>query len=145
MPAPKLQRQRTDKPARGEWQQLEPLETIILPDLDEIQMPPFCEEWPYTAVKYWESWRESPVTARWTEDDIAFAVDTISQFASTSQMKKGSGGVPLAASEMRLRMESLGLTPEGRRKGRILLPEEDTPEEAENVTKLEDRKLPEAV
>lgn len=139
---------RNRKPARGDWVQLEPLRAVVLPDLYDITLPLLCEEtgWPYTAREYWESWRVSPVTARWTRDDIAFAIDTISQFAATTRMTKGTGGVPLAASEMRLRMESLGLTPEGRRKGRLLLPEEDTPEEAEHESSNGDgRKLPEAV
>lgn len=139
---------RNRKPARGDWTQLDPLDQPVLMPLDEIDLPVLCEEsgWPYTARKYWDSWRISPVTAKWTEDDIALAIDTISQFAATTRMVKGSGGVPLAASEMRLRMESLGLTPEGRRKGRYLLPEEDTPEEEPHESGTDGgRKLPEAV
>lgn len=147
--APRHGRSRGKKPARGDWVQLEPLDHPVLIPLEDIDLPMLCEEggWPYTARKYWESWRVSPVTAKWTEDDIALAIDTISQFAATTRMTKGSGGVPLAASEMRLRMESLGLTPEGRRKGRLLLPEEDTPEEAESDSGngSSERKLPEAV
>lgn len=146
---PRLQRNRNAKPARGDWVQLEPLDHPVLPELDEIDLPLHCQEtgWPYTAKMYWESWRESPVTIKWSRDDIAFAIDTISQFANTTQLVKGSGGVPLAASEMRLRMESLGLTPEGRRKGRWLLPDE-TPEEAESASSNghhKERKLPDAV
>lgn len=129
-------RARGKTPIRGDWERLDPLKSPIIPALDEIDLPLLCQEsgWPYTAKKYWDSWRESPVTARWSNDDIAFAVDTISQFAATTQMTKGTGGVPLAASEMRIRMESLGLTPEGRRKGRILLPDEDTPEEEQHAS-----------
>lgn len=146
--APRMGRSRNKKPARGDWVQLEPLDHPVLIPLDEITIPKLCEEegWPYTARKYWESWRISPVTAKWTEDDIALAIDTICQFAATTRMTKGTGGVPLAASEMRLRMESLGLTPEGRRKGRLLLPEEDTPEEEQHDGSTDGgRKLPEAV
>lgn len=146
--SPKMGRNRNAKPIRGDWVTLEPLKKPIIPELEELDLPALCEEggWPYTAKLYWESWRESPVTARWSKDDIAFAIDTICQFAATTRMTKGTGGVPLAASEMRLRMESLGLTPEGRRKGRILLPEEDTPEEdTAHDAGSKVRKLPEAV
>lgn len=145
--SPKQNRARGKKPIRGDWVTLEPLKGPVLMPLDEIDLPLLCEEtgWPYTARKYWDSWRESPVTAKWTADDTALAIDTISQFAATTRMTKGSGGVPLAASEMRLRMESLGLTPEGRRKNRYLLPEEDTPQEADDSAGSSDRKLPEAV
>lgn len=145
-PAPKFNRARDKKPARGDWVTLEPLESPVIPELNDLPLPGDCEEWPYTARRYWDSWRDSPVTSRWADDDIALAIDTISQFAATSILRKGSGGVPLAASEMRLRMESLGLTPEGRRKNRILLPEEDTPDEAE-VTDINTKKrgVPEAV
>jgi len=123
-PPPKTNRQRREAPKRGDWVTLEPLAGPVLPALDELPVPDGLAEWPVNAARYWNAWRESPVTAKWSEDDIALAIDTIDHYARTSMFKKGDGGVPLPASEFRLRMESLGLTPKGRRDNRYLLPEE---------------------
>lgn len=119
--SPKLNRQRKQAPARGDWKQLEALLRPLIPDLDEIPVPDICGEagWPYTSKMYWSSWRKSPVTALWTEDDVALAIDTI-----TAHAEAASGGRGAPPSEIRLRMESLGLTPKGRTDRRLLLPEE---------------------
>ncbi len=119
-PAPKLNRQRRQSPVRGDWVQLKPLAGPVLPILDDIPSPGSCEgEWPYTSRMYWDAWRESPVTATWTADDKALAIDPISAHAEAA-----SGGRGAPPAEIRLRMESLGLTPKGRRDSRLLLPDE---------------------
>lgn len=146
-PAPKLNRQRRGAPVRGDWVQLEPLTETVLMDLDEIPAPDACEgKWPYTSKLYWEAWQKSPVTAKWTEDDIALAIDTICAHAEAAC---GGRGAPPA--EIRLRMESLGLTPKGRRDNRYLLPEESPPAEvhplpsAPGGTQVPARSIPEAI
>lgn len=150
-PAPKLNRQRRGAPARGDWVQLEPLDGPVIPDLSELPIPNGLDEWPTNAARYWNAWRESPVTAKWTEDDIALAIDTIDHYARTSMFSKGDGGVPLPASEFRLRMESLGLTPKGRKDNRYLLPDEAEHAEVhalsdhEPAGSIPDRQLPEAI
>lgn len=115
-PAPKFNRQRSKAPTRGDWIRLSPLEAPVLPDLDEFEAPKDYEQelapdgqpqvrvWPTRTRFMWDSWRVAHVTALWSSDDIAMAVDTIYLHATGAQGK---------AAEIRLRMESLGLTPKG--------------------------------
>lgn len=122
--APKQNRARSNAPARGEWARLEPLAAAILPELDTFA-PPYdfdrnAAAWPAGTRMLWDAWREDPVTQTWNASDRAFAVDTISLHATSGTSK---------ANEIRIRMESLGLTPKGRRDLRLLLPEEEAPAE----------------
>lgn len=66
----------------------------------------------------WEAWMEDPATALWNKGDLAFAIDTIYLHATGASGK---------SAEIRLRMESLGLTPKGRADRRLLLPDEPVP------------------
>lgn len=103
-PAPKETRRRRNVPARGEWVDLAPLEAPVLQELPE---PLFADEvWRPETVAMWESWRQDPVTALWSPADVAFALDTIRLH---NEMTASS------ASELRLRMGALGLTPAGKR------------------------------
>lgn len=103
-PAPKDPgaRRRRNEPARGEWVDLEPLAEPVLPELPPLE----GEEWPENTRSTWEAWRRDPVSAQWTPADVAFALDTILLHA---------GMTPSNASEVRLRMDALGLTPKGKR------------------------------
>lgn len=141
--APKHNRVRRGAPVRGDWIDLEPLDEFVIPELDELDPPSNCEGvWPPTSRRYWESWRLSPVTAKWEPDDLAFAVDTI-----TGHAEAAMGGRGIAPSEIRLRMESLGLTPKGRIDRRYRLPAEAESAEVTPILSIadSDRIIPEAI
>jgi hypothetical protein len=139
-PAPKTQRQRRATPALGDWVRLEPLEKGHLPELDEFELTHLGEvvPWPMRTRLLWVSWMEDPATALWNTADLAYAVDTIYLHAVDANTK---------ASEIRIRMESLGLTPKGRADRRLLLPDETPPDDGEviEVLKPPERTLPAAV
>lgn len=116
--APAENRRRRNVPMRGEWVDLEPLEAPVLPELPEGEWRP---DWTPETVELWEAWRADPVTAQWSPSDVAFAVETI--------MLRNEKGLA-AANEVRLRMDSLGLTPKGKRDLRWRLPKAE-PEVAE--------------
>jgi hypothetical protein len=100
-PAPKdlSQRRNRNVPRRGEWVDLAPLEKPVLPELPE-------GEWRERTRMAWEAWRRDPVSAQWTPSDVDYAIDTIYLH---------HGMTPNSASEVRLRMDALGLTPKGKR------------------------------
>ncbi|HEY0644802.1 MAG TPA: hypothetical protein VGD39_15350 [Nocardioides sp.] len=110
-PAPeaKEQRRRRNKPARGEWVDLEPLEAPVLP---ELPVCPFFNEagdrlhWSERAKAAWGAWRDDPVTAYYTPADIQYAIDLLCLY---------EGMTPSNANEVRLRMDGLGLTPKGKK------------------------------
>ena len=103
-PAPKAQgeRRRRNAPARGEWVDLEPLTEPVLPELPALA----DDDWAPNTRAVWEAWRNDPVTVLWTPADVAFAMDTIVLHNVMT---------PSTASEVRLRMDALGLTPKGKR------------------------------
>lgn len=143
-PAPKQSRHRRKAPVRGDWVRLVPLVGCHLPSLDEFEAPVNYESenraafWPTRTKLMWESWQEDPVTATWNKSDLAFAVDTIYLHAQAAQGK---------SSEIRIRMESLGLTPKGRADRRFLLPDEEEPpsEDDGSAQVKESRAIPEAI
>lgn len=98
-PAPKESRRRANRPARGEWVDLPPLERVVLRDLPE-------GEWPVETLEMWAAWQADPVSTQWSSSDVEYAVATARIHAS---------GPISRASEIRLRMDSLGLTPKGKR------------------------------
>ena len=103
-PAPKLATERRNRtpPARGEWVDLAPLSKPVLRELPALA----DDEWAPNTVAMWEAWRNDPVTALWSPADVAFALDTIMLHQSMT---------PSTAAEVRRRMDSLGLTPKGKR------------------------------
>lgn len=121
-PPPAEVRRRRNEPARGEWQDLEPLEKPVLPELPEYggveededgELVP--ADWPEGTKAVWEGWRSDPVTALWSPADVGYALDTIwlhAQMTATT------------ANEVRLRMDGLGLTPKGKRDLRYRLPKQ---------------------
>ncbi len=112
-PAPAEKRRRRNEPARGEWVDLPPLEGPILPELPEIE-----GGWRIDTLAAWEAWRSDPVTSQYSPADIAYALDTIKLHqVMTAQ----------SASEVRLRMDALGLTPKGKRDLRWRVTEEAEP------------------
>ncbi len=121
-PAPedKEARRRRNKPARGEWVDLEPLEWSVLP---EIPPCPFLhpdtgeqEDWSERAQAAWAAWREDPVTRYYTPADLAYVQDLLLLFDRMTASN---------ANEVRLRMDGLGLTPKGKKdlRYRVVEPE----------------------
>jgi len=100
-PAPAENRRRSNAPARGEWVDLLPIDKPILPTLPERE-----EGWTEMTQTTWEMWRQDPATSQYTPAEIAYALDTIWLY---NQMTAST------ASEVRLRMDGLGLTPKGKK------------------------------
>lgn len=115
-PAPNQARRRRNEPARGDWIDLPPLEQPILPPLPKR---PRGHGWSARARVTWAAWRTDPVTQMWSPADIAYALDTISLYDVMT---------PSSASEVRLRMDGLGLTPKGKRDLRWRIGEADDEE-----------------
>lgn len=113
-PAPAEKRRRQNEPARGEWVDLPPLEGPVLPELPEIE-----DGWRFDTIAAWEAWRSDPVTSQYSPADIAYALDTI---------KLHQAMTPQSATEVRLRMDALGLTPKGKRDLRWRVAEEAEPQ-----------------
>lgn len=127
-PAPKAVRRRRNEPARGEWVDLAPLDRPALPDLPELAGD---QEWSTQTVAAWAAWRSDPVTSQYTPADIAYALDAIRLYEVMT---------PSTASEVRLRMDALGLTPKGKKDLRWrVAPESSEIEDAPaGVTALDD-------
>ncbi len=119
-PAPQAVRRRSNEPARGEWVDLPPLETPVLGRLPARSRDE--EPWSKRARETWEAWRSDPVTARWSASDTSYAEDLLALYEL----------MPSSASEVRLRMDSLGLTPKGKRdlRWRVGEPAGDVPTRA---------------
>lgn len=112
-PAPAENRRRRNVPARGDWVELEPVTDPVLPELPEDT------EWSQRTRDTWEMWRYDPATTQYTSGDVAFALDTIRLYEGMTRP---------GASEVRMRMTDLGLTPEGKKKLRYRVTEaEGTP------------------
>lgn len=103
-PAPAETRRRRNEPARGDWVDLPPLEKPVLPALPKRRRGEGA--WPAITRGVWAAWRRDPVTAQYGPADVAYALDTIRLHAVMT---------PATASEVRLRMDALGLTPKGKR------------------------------
>lgn len=108
-PAPKRPeaRRRRNPPASGEWVELEPLERPVLPSARR--------DWSPRVKALWAAWRQDPATGQYSPADVAACVDLAACFEE------------LPASEQRLRMDGLGLSPKGRRNLRWRLAPTDPP------------------
>jgi len=105
-------------PQRGEWVDLKPLEKAVLPELPATLQDD--KPWPEETKEAWRMWRRDAVTSRYSDSDIAFALDTIRVHAR----------MPTTAAEVRMRMDILGLSPKGKRDNRWRVAEDrdDKPE-----------------
>jgi hypothetical protein len=105
-PAPKLpgQRRRYGQPARSEWVDLKPLEQPVLG-------PPHGK-WSPNAKRAWRAWSQDPVTSQWGSSDVFLAKELARLYDV------------LAPNEQRLRMDTLGLSPKGKRDLRWRTPAE---------------------
>jgi hypothetical protein len=118
-PTPKPPEERRNKaaPRRGEWIDLPAVGDFkkVLPKLP-AKMPE-GEAWPKQTKEAWEAWQADPTTTQYSPSDINFAQQTILIHAYfTWEPKKW-------ASELRDRMDRLGLTPKGKRDLRYRLPQ----------------------
>lgn len=117
-PADKSERRRRNKPARGEWVDLEPLEAPSLPELPPcpLRHPDTGEpeNWSDRAKAAWQAWREDPVTQYYTPADIAYIKDLLLLYETMRST---------TANEVRLRMDGLGLTPKGKKDLRYRIPD----------------------
>ena len=112
-PAPAENRRRRNEPARGDWVDLPPIDKPYLPELPDRE-----EGWNETTRTTWELWRQDPATSQYTPGEIAYALDTIRLYDDMTA--KG-------ASEVRLRMDGLGLTPKGKKDLRYRVSADDQP------------------
>jgi len=102
-PAPQETRRRSNEPARGDWIDLPPLEKLVLPALPKRARG---QRWSARTRGVWNAWRHDPVTVMWSPADVAYALETILLVEAAT---------PSSMSEIRLRMDGLGLTPKGKR------------------------------
>lgn len=112
-PKPKEQRRNRTEPARGEWVDLPPLDVPVLPEVDGL-----CPR----AQALYDAWRADPVTSTFGPSEVAAAVEL-----ARLHDEFESGGDPelkfqrVSPSELRLRMDGLGLTLKGKRDLRVRL------------------------
>jgi hypothetical protein len=122
-PKPSEQRRRRNKPERGEWVELPSLEKPILPELPKRGRGE--GRWHPRTVAAWAAWRDDPATTQYGPAEIMAAVELayIHHSYCVGDEK---------ASEVRLRMDGLGLTPKGKRDLRWRSPSESTTAAVEN-------------
>lgn len=130
-PAPKGegQRRRRNVPERGEWVTLGPLSEPVLPVLESLHAG---WSWHPRTVAAWAAWREDPATSQFGPAERAAAVELawlMDEFAA-GNVQDSEGEERLAAreritaSELRLRMDGLGLTLKGKRDLRLRVADE---------------------
>jgi hypothetical protein len=125
--APKAKDQRRNRvePSRGEWVDLLPLEAPVLPEVKDL-----CPR----AQALYDAWRADPVTGTFGPSEVAATVEL-----ARLQDEFESGGDPdlkfqrVTPSELRLRMDGLGLTLKGKRDLRVRLVSASSEPEAARV------------
>lgn len=108
-PAPKdpAQRRRRNQPTRGEWVDLPALAKPVLP----AKLPARgrgAGNWSARTRAAWKAWREDPATGMYGPAELAAAIELAWLFEEAVRGKEKQ-------SEVRLRMDGLGLTPKGKR------------------------------
>ena len=99
-------RRRRNVPAGGEWVDLHPLDEPVLQPLPRREKG----AWSARARETWETWRGDPATAQWTAADTHYALATL-RLIDLNELEPRTS----LASEIRLRLDGLGLTPKGKR------------------------------
>lgn len=117
-PKPPGQRRNRSAPQRGEWVDLPPLKRAVLPPLR--RRGKHEQPWQPRTRAMWEAWRRSAVTAMYGPDEIATAQHLAEVY--DAYVLDGTGRM---ASEIRLLMDGLGLTPKGKRDLRWRVVEDD--------------------
>ncbi|WP_277671391.1 hypothetical protein [Saccharomonospora viridis] len=126
-PAPKdpSRRARTNKdPAPLRVIEATPVEQPELPDFEiEVDGELVDFVWPTRTREWWRMWRESPLSAEFTETDWSELLDTALLHA---RFWRGDHKV---AAELRLRVAKFGATPEDRARLRITFAQADEADE----------------
>lgn len=104
-PAAKADRRRTNKPARGDWVEIERPKKPVIPTLAQIEKG----DWHPRTKALWESWRKDAATTMWEPADLQLAIETI-----YLHDERVNGGPVTLEAELRIRMDMLGLTAKGR-------------------------------
>ena len=134
--APKLkdQRRNASAPQRGEWVTLPALEVAVLPELPE--RTPVEGPWSERTKRAWAAWSLDPATGMYGPAELQSAIDLAYVYeqwvreAHTSQ-----------ASEIRQRLDVLGLSPKGKQDRRWLMPAVEEVAAAQKPRLAEVRKL----
>lgn len=121
-PKPKDQRRNRGAPARGEWIDLPAVDEPILPDLPK--RPRGTGRWHARTIAAWAAWRLDPATTQYGPAEVAAAVELAWNLDASVKNEAGA-----KASEVRLRMDGLGLTAKGKRDLRWRAPSERAAEE----------------
>ena len=102
-PAPKANRQRRNEPARGEWVDVAPPASPVLPELPE-------GDWHPRTIAAWDAWRIDPASSQYGPAEIQGALDLLylyDEWAKNPSTK--------LAGEVRQWQDRLGLNPKGKR------------------------------
>lgn len=105
-PKPAGQRRRRNAPARGEWIDLPPLDSPILPELPERSEAE--GEWSERTIFTWKAWQQDPATTQYGPAAKAQALNLAYLFEGWVRGDE-------KWSEVRLTMDGLGLTEKGKR------------------------------
>lgn len=106
LPKPREQRARRNIPNRGEWVDLAPITTPILPELPELA----GTDWNARTRRLWEGFRFDPVTATFGPSEIALTIEWAHIHARAA---RDADAAMLRISAAML--DKLGLTPKGKR------------------------------
>jgi len=120
-PKPKEQRRNRGAPARGEWVDLPAVDDPILPELPK--RPRGTGRWHARTAAAWAAWRRDPATTQYGPAEVAAALELA--WLHTDSIVDGEP----KASEIRLRMDGLGLTAKGKRDLRWRAPTEHAAED----------------
>ena len=114
-PAPKSagMRARRNLPAGGEWTTLPPLIEPVLPDLGDVAPG---AAWSPRVLALWSGWRQDFATQLYGPSEIAMAVE-LAYLVHTAI----TGGKATMWTEALKWMDSLALTPKGKRVARVCL------------------------
>lgn len=135
-PKPEGQRRRRNAPERGEWLDLSLVAEPILPTLEEVDGR---TEWHPRVDRLWEAWRRDPASTQFGPAEIAAAVELaylVQEFTAGADSERKYDRV--SASELRLRMDGLGLTAKGKRDLRWRAPTPGLEVEHEDERQLAD-------
>ena len=114
-PKPKDQRRNRSEPLRGEWVDLPqpPEGERLLPRLEELDPG---EPWHPRVERMWESWNRDPAATQFGEAEVAAVIELV--YLAQEFVTAGHGDRKyerVSPSELRLRMDGLGLTAKGKR------------------------------
>jgi len=114
-PKPEEQRRRRNAPGRGEWVELPPTNTARAPKMPTAPRG----GWAVGTKEAWKLWHADPASLVWSPADRA----AVAQLAGLHhELERGKLSL---AGEVRLRMESLGLTQKGKRDLRLRIVDDE--------------------